>query len=122
MTDNPITRLFRWWNQAYADHAFTPEGFAEHFTADAPFIVDGGVRGVGPVEIDAHFQRIRAMSNEAELSVPPKAMLADDALGFVRYETKVRVGDQRGVEQCVALARFEGDKIASIEVFQQALV
>ncbi|MDH7640030.1 nuclear transport factor 2 family protein [Sphingomonas oryzagri] len=116
MSENVVTRMFDWWNQAYRDSAFSPEGFAQFFTDDAPFVVDGGVRGTGPVEIDAHFQRIRANTEAVELTTPVKATLADETTAFVRYAATFRSADKEGAEECMALARLRDGRIASFEV------
>ncbi len=116
MSENVVTRMFDWWNQAYRDSAFSPEGFAQFFTEDAPFVVDGGVRGTGPVEIDAHFQRIRANTEAVELTTPVKATLADEATAFVRYAATFRSVDKEGAEECMALALLRDGRIASFEV------
>ncbi len=117
MSDNPVTRMFLWWNKAYADHAFSPEGFARYFTEDAPFIVDGGMRGTGPAEINAHFQRIRANTDRVELHAV--ATLADEETCFIRYRTEFRAGDESGTEECVAFARLRDGRIAMIDIFQR---
>jgi ketosteroid isomerase-like protein len=116
MRENVITRMFDWWNQAYRESAFSPDGFAQFFTDDAPFVVDGGVRGTGPVEINAHFQRIRANTDAVELTTPVKATLADDTMAFVRYAATFRSADTSGAEECMALARLRDGRIASFEV------
>lgn len=114
--NNIITRMFDWWNGAYRDDKFSPEGFAQFFTEDAPFIVDGGVRGTGPAEINAHFQRIRASTEAVELVTPVAATLASEELGFVRYRATFRNAEKAGVEECLAVARFSSGRIASFEV------
>lgn len=116
MTDNVITRFFAWWNQAYIDSAFTPAGFAQFFTDDAPFVVDGGLRGAGPEGICAHFQRIRANTEAVALVTPVQATLANETVGFVRYAATFRSADKEGAEECMALARLDGGRIASFEV------
>lgn len=118
MTDSqsPITRMFDWWNEAYQAHAFTPEAFADHFTQDADFIVDGGVRGTGPEGISAHFARIRANTDAVELVTPPLATLSDEEQGFVQYRCTFTSGEKAGSEVCMAHARFRDGKIARFEV------
>ncbi|WP_288485919.1 hypothetical protein [uncultured Novosphingobium sp.] len=115
-TPNPITRMFNWWNGAYHGDGFTPEAFAEHFTADAPFIVDGGVRGTGPAEICEHFARIAAQTDAVELVTPVIATLADEAQGFVQYRCTFSSGDKHGSEVCLAHAKLQDGKIARFEV------
>ena len=116
MPDNVITRMFTWWNQAYLDHGFNPTGFAQFFTDDAPFVVDGGVRGTGPAEISAHFQRIRAGTEAVELVMPVQATLSDGETAFVRYQTTFRSADKVGAEECLAVAQLRNGKIAAFEV------
>lgn len=116
MTDSPITRMFTWWNTAFTARAFTPEGFAGHFTDDAQFIVDGGVRGTGPAGIAAHFGRIRDKCEAVELVMPPIATLSDEAQGFVNYRCTFTADGQSGSEVCMAHARYRDGKIARFEV------
>lgn len=120
--ENPITRMFAWWNQAYLDSAFSPEGFAQFFTEDAPFVVDGGLRGTGPEGINAHFQRIRANTEAVALVTPVQATLANDNLAFVRYAATARTRGKDGImgEECLAVAHLRGGRIASFEVISRA--
>lgn len=113
---NPITRMFDWWNGAFRANAFTPEAFAQHFTGDADFIVDGGLRGTGPESICAHFARIRSTCETVELVTPVIATLSDDAQGFVQYRCTFTVDGKPGSEVCMAYARFRDGKIARFEV------
>ena len=115
-THNPITRMFEWWNEAYRAEGFTPIAFADHFTTDALFIVDGGVRGSGPAEICAHFARIAQQTDAVELVTPVIATLADEAQGFVHYRCTFSSGDKHGSEVCLAHAKLQDDKIARFEV------
>lgn len=115
-TQSPITRMFDWWNEAFRCHAFTPEAFADHFTQDAQFIVDGGVRGTGPKEICAHFARIRANTDAVELVTPPLATLSDEVQGFVQYRCTFTSGAKAGSEVCMAHAQFRDGMIARFEV------
>ncbi|KQM18239.1 nuclear transport factor 2 family protein [Novosphingobium sp. Leaf2] len=116
MTDNPIIRMFTWWNAAFRADDFTAQGFAQHFTDTAPFIVDGGVRGTGPAQIATHFAGIRAACTAVELVVPPLASLCDDAQGFVHYRCTYTADGKSGSEVCMAHARFENGRIARFEV------
>lgn len=118
MTDtlSPITRMFDWWNGAFREHAFTPEAFAAHYTDDAQFIVDGGVRGTGPEAICAHFARIRERCDAVELVTPVIATLADETQGFVQYRCTFTAEGKSGSEVCMAHARFRDGKIARFEV------
>lgn len=116
MTDSPITRMFAWWNEAFRTHALTAEGFAGHYTDDAQFIVDGGVRGTGPEEIRAHFARIRERCEAVELVNPPIATLSDDAQGFVQYRCTFTAQGKAGSEVCMAHATYRDGKIARFEV------
>ncbi len=113
--ENVVIRMFQWWNGAYRD-GFTPEGFARFFTEDAPFVVDGGVRGIGPNEINAHFERIRANTKAVALVVPVDATLAGPDLAFVRYRATFAAEGREGAEECMGMARLQGGRIASFEV------
>lgn len=119
MTDNPITRFFSWWNQAYREHDFTPAGFARFFTDGAPFIVDGAVRGTGPEAICAHFQRIRAKTDAVTLETPVQATLADDRLAFARYAATFEGVEGAGAEECLAVATISDGRLASFEVISR---
>ncbi|WP_179505055.1 MULTISPECIES: nuclear transport factor 2 family protein [unclassified Sphingomonas] len=114
-TQSPIARMFAWWNEAYHQDAFTPTGFAQHFTEDAPFLVDGGLRGTGPTEISAHFARIRQATDTVELQ-PPIALLSDETQGFVHYRCTFTADGLAGSEVCMAHARFRDGRIARFEV------
>ncbi|MEE4451032.1 nuclear transport factor 2 family protein [Novosphingobium resinovorum] len=120
MTDSPITRMFAWWNQAFVAHGFTTETFAEHFTDDADFIVDGGLRATGPEAIAAHFGRIRAKCDAVELVVPPVATLSDETQGFVQYRCTFSSEGKAGSEVCMAHAFYRNGKIARYEVISRA--
>jgi len=114
--DNPIIRMFAWWNQAYRDSAFTTEGFARFFTEDAPFIVNGASRGVGPAAICAHFQAIRMATERVELVLPAREALASPNLAFVHYQVRARSGGQDGGEDCLAVAHLREGRMSSFEV------
>ncbi len=116
MTDNPITRMFDWWNAAFQNEGFTPEGFAGHFTDDADFIVDGGVRGTGPDGIAAHFARIRANCDDVALVTPVIATLSGKDQGFVQYRCTFKADKKSGSEVCMARADYRDGKIARFEV------
>jgi ketosteroid isomerase-like protein len=117
---NPIVRMFAWWNEAYRDHAFTPEGFARFFTKDAPFMVNGGLRGAGPAEICAHFQAIRAATDRVELVLSVRESLASPSLAFVHYQVKAESAGKAEGEDCLAVAHLRDGLIASFEVIGRA--
>ena len=114
--ENAITRMFAWWNKAYEDNAFTETGFAEFFTEDAPFVVNGNVRGTGPRQIAEHFQRIREKTDDVKLVTPVLATVADDTHGFVHYRSTFAAGDATGEEECLAVAELRDGKISSFKV------
>ncbi|MGF7151864.1 hypothetical protein FHS96_005532 [Sphingomonas zeicaulis] len=108
--------MFDWWNRAFRKDGFTPEAFAQHFTDDADFIVDGGVRGTGPDGICTHFVRIRAKCEAVELVTPVIATLSDHEQGFVHYRCDFAADGTAGSEVCMAHARFRDGRIARFEV------
>jgi ketosteroid isomerase-like protein len=118
--DNPVVRMFAWWNEAYRNRAFTPKGFAQFFTEDAPFIVNGGRRGAGPSEICAHFQVIRAATDRVELVLPVRDALASPSLAFVHYQVVAQSAGKMEGEDCVAVAQLRGGRISSFEVIGRA--
>jgi hypothetical protein len=119
--DNVVVRMFEWWNRAYRDGCFTPSGFRRFFTEQAPFVVDGGVRGVGPDEISGHFERVLAATETVELVLPVEATLAAADLAFVRYRATAKVGGRDQAEECMAMARLRDNRITSFEVISRSI-
>ncbi|MCC5863018.1 MAG: hypothetical protein JJT93_14045, partial [Gammaproteobacteria bacterium] len=66
-----LEAMFEWWNEAYQDpEGFTPEAFARYYTEDAVMIINGNLRGVGPVALARHFRNIQAATEAVEIELP----------------------------------------------------
>lgn len=108
---NIVAAMFAWWNRAFADHALTAEGFADFFTDDAVFLIDGTVRARGPEELAAYFGAIRAAADTVTLH-PPEDHFASADRVFVHYRTSVRAGDHREEHDIMGAARIVFGRIA----------
>lgn len=119
-TENVITIFFDWWNGAYREGSFSPEGFGRYFTSNALFVVDGTLRATGPEELNRHFQHIKKESDDVAIVTPVIATFTENALGFVRYRATFHDGVKFGAEECLAWVRLRGDLISEMEIFSRS--
>ncbi|MDH7640000.1 nuclear transport factor 2 family protein [Sphingomonas oryzagri] len=113
-----VTRMFAWWNRAYADNAFTEAGFARFFTDDAVFLIDGIVRARGPAGLLAYFQRIRDHSDAVVLHAPEDSFVSGDRV-FVHYRTSVRAGGTAEEHDIMAAVRVAFGRIAFFKAIRR---
>jgi hypothetical protein len=107
-----LTDMFVWWNEAFASDAMTPAGFARFFTDEAPFIVNGDLRGKGPDALFACFGRQRPEVGSAILILPfLETFSAGDRI-FIEYDMHIGVGPAARIFNAKGYARIKGDRIA----------
>ena len=97
-----LTRMFRWWNEAYRMDAFTEEAFAEHFSQDAVMVINGDVRARGLDELAAHFQRVKASTQSVEIELPMDESFTSQDKIFGHYRARARVDGVDTLEDTMA--------------------
>ncbi len=113
-----VTRMFAWWNQAYAENGFTEAGSARFFTDDAVFLIDGIARARGPAGFLFYFQHIRDHSDEVVLHAPEDSFVSGNRV-FVHYRTWVRDGGTAEEHGIMAAARVAFGRIAFFKAIRR---
>lgn len=111
-----IAAMFIWWNRAFATDAMTPAGFAQFFTRDAAFIVNGEVRGRGPTALSAFFGGQRQIIGDAVMQLPLiEAFSAGDHV-FLDYDMHIGPPAASEIRNAKGYARIEDGRIAHYAV------
>ncbi|MBY8826335.1 nuclear transport factor 2 family protein [Sphingomonas colocasiae] len=111
-----IAAMLAWWNRAFANGAMTPGGFAEFFTQDAAFIVNGEVRGRGPAALAAFFGGQRHVVEAAVMQLPLiKGFSAGDHV-FFDYDMHIGPPATPEIRNAKGYARIEDGRIAHYTV------
>lgn len=101
MTDDPLTRMFAWWNQAYRE----PEGFAEaalatFFAPDAEMWINGERRACGLDGLSERFRTVQAGTEEVMVELPflDSFASADGRRIYTRHRVRFTVAGKAGGE------------------------
>ncbi|MEJ8567969.1 hypothetical protein [Elongatibacter sediminis] len=122
MNDNPIVRMFEWWNTAITrPDGFTPEAFGNHFSADARLIVNGDLRGQGLDALARHFRNIQAEYDSVAMELPPLDTFACDGRAFVQVVTRAVRDGKVLREESMAVATLDGDRMSLLKVIGRSL-
>ncbi len=103
---NALTRMFRWWNQAYRSDGFTEDAFAEHFAPDAVMVINGEIRARDLEGLTAHFRRVKASSQSVEILLPMDETFSAQDQIFGHYRARAVIDGET----------FEEDTMASVAV------
>jgi len=111
-----LTDMFVWWNAAFAADAMTPAGFARFFADDAPFIVNGDLRGQGPDGLYACFGHQRPVVGTAVLLLPfLKSFSSGDCI-FIDYDMRIGEGTAARTVNAKGYAQIREGRIAHYAV------
>ena len=110
-----LEAMFEWWNEAYQDpEGFTPEAFARYYTEDAVMLINGNLRGVGPVALARHFRNIQAATEEVEIILPFDQGFSDGDRTFTSHLVRSRREGEERWERVVGYALITDGRIALI--------
>ena len=118
---NALTRMFRWWNEAYRLDAFTEEAFAEHFSEDVVMIVNGEVRARDLEELTAHFQRVKAGTQSVEIELPLDESFTSQDKIFGHYRARARVSGVHTLEDTMASVGTANGRISFFNAISRQL-
>ncbi|WP_417307896.1 nuclear transport factor 2 family protein [Devosia sp.] len=121
MAPDPVSRMFVYWNGAFAGTGFTAEGFVTHFADDARLIVNGQPRASGPAEIARHFEAIRTAAQSATVTLPLLRCLTEGNAMFVKYRVDAVVDGTAEAEEAMAYVELADGRIALMEVLSRPL-
>ncbi len=114
-SDDPVSRMFAWWNQAFkTPGAYTADNFRKHFTDDATLILEGRTVISGVDQWATHFQKIQSGGGEVEIVVPFKEMFRTGDRVYTYHVIRSRRGGKAACSLAAGHAVLKGDKIASI--------
>lgn len=120
--DDPLSRMFQWWNQAYkTPGAYVAEAFGRFFTPDGAIVIDGREIARGPAELAAHFQKIQAAGGEAEIVVPFREVFRAGDKIYTYHLIRTR---RDGVAMCMLAAGhavMRDEKIALVSLVRTRL-
>lgn len=113
--DDPLVRMFEWWNQAFkTPGAFTQEGFERYFTEGAVLIVNGEKSAEGIPDLTEHFRNIQANSEAVHIILPfVESFTSGDRIFTYHFVYRRRDGQ----EQCMRTMGYavtRDEKIALI--------
>lgn len=117
---DPLTRMFRWWNEAFKDpDGFTPEAFSQYFTDDAVLRVNGTSRAQGLVDLAARFRMIQKNTEAVEIQIPfVEAFSSPDGSKIFTYHLEKAVEKGKTSHSMVmGYAEIRGGKIALVNFF-----
>lgn len=118
--DDPLTRMFRWWNEAFKDpNGFTPEAFSRYFTDDAVLRINGTNRAQGLVDLAARFRMIQKSVDAVEIKVPfVEAFSSPDGSKIFTYHLEEAVEKGKPSHSMVmGYAEIRDGKIALVNFF-----
>ena len=71
--DSVLVQMFKWWNGAFkSEEKFTEEGFAQYFTDDIVFIINGKRSPKGIKSLTERFNKIKDTYHLIEIILPMK--------------------------------------------------
>lgn len=107
--------MFEWWNEAYHDpDGFTPEAFARYYTEDSVMLINGNLRGVGPVALARHFRNIQAATEDVEIVLPFDQAFSAGNRTFTSHLVRSRRDGVEHRERVVGYALITDGRIALI--------
>lgn len=116
--DDPLTRMFVWWNEAYRlPDAFTEAGFARYFTGDAELIVNGEMRAQGLAGLASRFRDVRRLTDSVRIELPfiDSFTSADGSRLYTRHRAHAVVRGKAETELISGWAELRGELIRRID-------
>lgn len=110
-----LSEMFAWWNGAMTrPGALTEEGFAAHFTPDAPLLIDGVEVMRGPAGWAARFQAIQQMTDAVEIVLPFRYSFQQGSRIYSYHIIRSRAQGKVSCMLAAGHADLEGEKIARV--------
>ncbi|MEX1146743.1 MAG: nuclear transport factor 2 family protein [Sphingomonadales bacterium] len=115
--ENPIVRMFTWWNRAFGEvDGFTPQAFADHYTSDGELVVNGNLRGRGPEALARHYRNLQDSFDTIRMVLPVIDDFSCTDRAFVQCVTEA-VRDGKTIrEEAMAAATIRDGRIAHLKV------
>ena len=117
-TNDPLTRMFVWWNAAFKrPDGFTPEAFGRYFTDDAVMRIDGTVRAQGLDALAKRFRMIQGRATKVEIKIPFVTSFSspDGSKIFTSHVIDSVDGGKAAHELVMGYATIRDGKIAMID-------
>lgn len=122
MKDNPIVRMFEWWNAEFANpEGFAPEGFGLHYSEDARLIVNGNLRGQGLDALSRHYRKLQSEFDSIKMELPVIDEFACRDRAFVQCITRAERAGELVVEESMAVATLTADGMSLLKVIGRRL-
>lgn len=117
MDENPIVRMFTWWNAAYkSKDGFSPEAFADFYTPAGQLVVNGMLRATGPDELAKHYGAIQDAIENVEMVLPLAEGFHCGNRAFAHVYERVTEAGAKVDREAMCYAVLEGEKIALLRV------
>lgn len=117
MVENPIVRMFTWWNAAYkSKDGFSPEAFADFYTPAGQLVVNGMLRATGPDELAKHYGAIQDAIENVEMVLPLAEGFHCGNRAFAHVYERVTDAGAKVDREAMCYAVLEGEKIALLRV------
>ena len=117
MSENVITRMFAWWNEAMLDPGRLSAGaFARFYTEDGQLVVNGTLRATGPAALADHYRAIAGKCDEVAMILPVEQAFACDDRAFVHCHTRTVIAGVESVEEAMAYAVVVEGRMALLRV------
>ena len=120
--ENPIVRMFEWWNVEFSSpDGFAPEAFNLHFSENAALIVNGNLRGRGFDALSRHYRKLQREFDSIQMELPVLDGFACGDRAFVQCITcAVRSGEVIR-EESMAAATLIAGKMSLLKVMGRRL-
>jgi hypothetical protein len=118
LADDPLTRMFAWWNQAYGrENGFTEDGLGQFFAPDAAMFINGQPRAEGLAAITARFRTVQATTDHVEILLPFQACFAsaDGSRIYTRHQVRAVVAGKPAGELVGGWAELADGRITRLD-------
>lgn len=117
MSENVITRMFAWWNEAMRDpERLSAEAFARFYTDDGQLVVNGALRATGPAALAGHYRAIAMKCDEVAMILPVEQAFACDDRAFAHCRTRAIVSGIESAEEAMAYAVIVDGRMVLLRV------
>lgn len=122
MKDNPIVRMFEWWNAEFTNpEGFAPEGFRLHYSEDARLIVNGNLRGQGLDALSRHYRKLQSEFDSIQMELPVIDEFVCRDRAFVQCITRAERSGELVREESMAVATLTADGMSLLKVIGRRL-
>lgn len=114
---DPLTRMFLWWNSAYKEKdGFTKAGFERYFTPDAVMRINGRDSAIGSQDLADHFQAIQKRTEAVAIELPfiESFWSADHRRIFTYHVVTSRADGKSGRDLVMGYADIRDGRISLI--------